>query len=65
MMKIRQYIKFCIVGGIGIIPNYFTYKILSSLGLWDEFSWFIGVLMGATSNYILNVLWVFNEDSPE
>jgi putative flippase GtrA len=59
-LNLNRYIKFIIVGAFGIIPNYIIYFILRAI-IPNDVAWFIGICAGATSNYILNEVWTFNE----
>jgi putative flippase GtrA len=59
MLNRKRYVKFLIVGAIGTIPNFIVFRMLKNINL--NLAWLIGVLAGATFNYILNSKWVFND----
>jgi putative flippase GtrA len=75
-LNIKQYIQFLIVGGLGVFINYFIYMPFRdriffdvTLNLWSspfllhiDLLWFAGIGVSATSNYILNAWWTFNND---
>lgn len=59
-----RWIKFCLVGAIGTIPNYigympFRHVEFNILLFKFNLGWGIGILCGMTSNYILNEVWTF------
>lgn len=55
----NRYLKFLIVGAIGVIPNWIVFNMLKGLNL--NVAWLLGIVAGATSNYVLNEVWVFGE----
>lgn len=57
-MNLKQFIKFCIVGAVGTIPNYIVYWSLRNI-IHNDIAWLFGIGAGALSNYILNSKWVF------
>lgn len=62
--KVR-YVKFLVVGVIGTIPNYIIYMFLRHIEFKMSFivlniGWISGIMVGATSNYILNEVWTFD-----
>ncbi len=65
-MNRKRYIKFLIVGAIGVIPNYIIYYLLRNFDffigkiIYVNIGWVLGIIAGATSNYILNEVWTFD-----
>lgn len=56
----RRYIKSLIVGGIGVIPNYIIYMMMRDIWIYYvNLGWFLGIVAGATFNYIFNEVWTF------
>lgn len=52
------------VGASGVGMNYLIYKVFS-LFIWNDLAWLTGVLLSATSNYVLNEMFTFNIDDKE
>ena len=60
---ITKYIKFCIVGGIGVVINMGILWVLTEqFHLWYMLSNLIGIGVAMTSNFTLNFLWTFKRD---
>ena len=59
----KRWIKFCIVGAIGTIPNYIMFNIFKGMEVTILFpiniGWMFGIFAGMTSNYILNEVWTW------
>jgi putative flippase GtrA len=59
----KRWIKFCIVGIIGTIPNYIVFNFLQGMEISViipiNIGWACGILAGMTSNYILNEVWTW------
>jgi putative flippase GtrA len=59
----KRWVKFCIVGAVGTIPNYIVYSIFQgvriNMVLPVNIGWVLGILAGMTSNYILNEFWTW------
>jgi putative flippase GtrA len=59
----KRWIKFCIVGAIGMIPNYILFTIFKETEITIFFQinigWIFGIFAGMTSNYILNEVWTW------
>jgi len=68
--KLYKFIKFCIVGSLGTIPNYIVFNIIKNIDfnvtmlLIDKYdvSWACGIISGMIFNFILNDRWVFSDD---
>jgi len=70
---IRQWIKFAIVGFVGVIVNGIVFAIFSQFNwgqtvLFDipvldtiNLAWGIGILVAMVNNFILNKVWVFKK----
>lgn len=57
---IAQFIKFCVVGGIGVVVNLgITYCFTEFFGIWYMASNFIGICFAVVSNFIGNKWWTF------
>ena len=56
----RQFIKFCIVGGISALINFiFLYLLTEVAGWWYVYSAAVGFLLSAIFNFTSNKLWTF------
>jgi putative flippase GtrA len=53
-----RYIKSITVGALGVLVNYLFYSCLRNI-IYNDVAWFIGILISATSNYILAENWTF------
>jgi putative flippase GtrA len=57
-----QFIRFCLVGGAGLLINLaVTYIGVEMLGLWYLSAFIIGLLVSWTCSFILNALLTFPE----
>ena len=57
---IKQFIKFCIVGGTAAVINFsIYYSFTERLGMWYIFSAVWAFLISAVFNFIFNKLWTF------
>lgn len=63
---LRQFIRFCFVGGVGLAINLFiTHVGVVIFGVWYFWAYLFGVLTGWTSTFILNALFTFPEHRHE
>ena len=67
-LNLNRFIKSCMVGIIGVIPNYilftlFRYVEFKLLFIIINVGWCLGILGGMTSNYILNELYTWGNQS--
>jgi putative flippase GtrA len=63
---IEQLIRFCIVGGSGVVVDFsVTYLFKEVVRLNKYIANSLGFITAATSNYILNRLWTFRSDDPQ
>ena len=58
---LKRFLKFGLVGGIGTIINIATFTFLNFTGINYIISSIISFIIAATSNYILNQIWVFSD----
>lgn len=56
---IKQFIKYCAVGGSGVLVNGAFYFGLLSIGLHHSIAWFAGVGTSVVSNFLLNRYYTF------
>ncbi|MDB5244606.1 MAG: hypothetical protein JWN18_476 [Parcubacteria group bacterium] len=57
-----QFIRFCTVGGVGLLVNLLvTYVGVAVFNIWYFWSYCIGVLAGWTASFVLNGLFTFPE----
>jgi len=57
-----RFIKFCIVGGTGVIINLGTLYILSDIfHINQDVAWFISILVSVFNNYKLNSIFTYND----
>lgn len=60
--KAEQFLKFCVVGGLGTIVNLaILYGLVEFVKLWYVFGAAIAFVIAATHNYILNKIWTFKD----
>jgi len=58
--SIRQFVKFCIVGGIAAVINFsFLYALTEWSGWWYIYSAIFGFLISAIFNFNANKFWTF------
>lgn len=58
-----QFVKFSIVGGIGVLINLgLTYALTQFFGLWYLYSNMIGIACAVVSNFAGNKFWTFQEE---
>ncbi|MDD3107717.1 MAG: GtrA family protein [Alistipes sp.] len=63
---ILQFIKFCVVGGSGLVVDFATtYLCKEKLRLNKYLSNSIGFIVAASTNYLLNRIWTFHSKDPE
>lgn len=59
----KRWIKFCIVGAIGTLPNYVVFTIFQGMNvnilIPINVGWIFGIFAGMTTNYILNEVWTW------
>jgi len=61
-LKAKQFLKFCIVGGLGTIVNLAVlYSLVEFVKLWYIFAAVIAFVIAATHNYVLNKIWTFED----
>ena len=62
---IQQFIKFCVVGGSGMVVDFgITYLLKELVKVNKYIANSAGFLCAATSNYILNRIWTFGSTDP-
>ncbi|GAT63268.1 putative flippase GtrA [Paludibacter jiangxiensis] len=62
---LAQFVKFCVVGASGTVIDFgLTYLFKEKVHLNKYISNSIGFLSAATSNYILNRIWSFENHNP-
>lgn len=62
---IEQFVKFCVVGGSGAIIDFgLTYLFKEKVKVNKYVANSIGFVSAATSNYILNRIWSFQNHNP-
>ncbi len=60
-----QLIKFCVVGGSGVVVDFGVTYALKEWARWNKYlANSCGFAVAATSNYILNRLWTFESTDP-
>ena len=63
---IKQLIKFCVVGGSGIVVDFsVTYLFKEIVRINKYVANSLGFITAATSNYFLNRLWTFESEDPQ
>lgn len=63
---IQQFIKFCVVGGSGLVVDFsITYALKEWLKLNKYIANSVGFICAATSNYVLNRIWTFQSNDPQ
>lgn len=61
-----QFIKFCIVGGTGMVVDFgITFLFKEKLRLNKYIANSLGFIMAASTNYILNRIWTFQSHDPQ
>lgn len=66
MLSKKRYLKFLLVGALGIVVNYAFYAPFREILTFDiwmlhfDAAWFAGIGISATTNYVLNELWTFD-----
>lgn len=61
-----QFIKFCVVGGVGMIVDFgITFLCKEKLRLNKYIANSLGFITAASSNYLLNRVWTFRSHDPE
>jgi len=62
---LAQFVKFCVVGASGTIIDFgLTYLLKEKAHLNKYFSNSFGFLSAASSNYVLNRIWAFENHNP-
>jgi putative flippase GtrA len=62
---IEQFIKFCVVGGSGVLVDFSVTWALKEWARWNKYvANSCGFAVAATSNWILNRLWTFQSADP-
>ncbi|MDR2885369.1 MAG: GtrA family protein [Rikenellaceae bacterium] len=62
---IAQFIKFCVVGGSGVLVDFSVTYALKEWARWNKYvANSCGFAVAATTNYILNRLWTFHSTDP-
>ncbi len=62
---IAQLIKFCVVGGSGVIVDFGITWLLKELAHFNKYiANSFGFICAATSNYLLNRIWTFESHDP-
>ncbi|MDE7304520.1 MAG: GtrA family protein [Alistipes sp.] len=63
---IQQFIKFCVVGGTGVFVDFgATYLCKEWLRMNKYVANSLGFLCAATTNYVLNRVWTFQNNDPD
>lgn len=63
---IEQFVKFCVVGGSGVFVDFgVTYLGKELLRLNKYVANSLGFLCASSSNYLLNRVWTFHDESPD
>lgn len=63
---IEQFLKFCVVGGSGVFVDFgITYLFKEVVKLNKYISNSLGFLCAASTNYILNRVWTFENTDPD
>lgn len=57
----KRFLKFGMVGGLGTIINLVVFALLSFAGVDSLISATVSFIIAASSNYILNSVWVFKD----
>ena len=55
----NSFVRFCVVGGIGVVVNYAAMSAGMAVGLPWRAAWACGVAAAITSNYVGNRYWAF------
>ncbi len=57
-----RFLKFCIVGGSGVVVNYGVYLPLTrGLGVVEEWSQAASIAVSILTNFLLNEIWTFRD----
>lgn len=65
-VMIAQFIKFCVVGGSGVVVDFaITYLLKEKLRLNKYIANSTGFVCAASTNYLLNRLWTFQSHDPQ
>lgn len=63
---IAQFIKFCVVGGSGVVVDFaITYLLKEKLRLNKYIANSTGFVCAASTNYLLNRIWTFQSHDPQ
>ena len=63
---IEQFIKFCVVGGTGVVVDFgITFLFKEKLKLNKYIANSLGFMAAASTNYLLNRWWTFRSHDPE
>lgn len=63
---IEQFIKFCLVGGSGVLVDFGVTYLLKEKARFNKYvANSIGFVCAASSNYVLNRIWTFNSSDPD
>jgi dolichol-phosphate mannosyltransferase len=61
---IRQFLKYCIVGGSGVVINLgATYLLTERMGMWYILSNCVGISIAMVTNFLLNKYWTFKPEA--
>lgn len=61
-LNLNRFIKFCIIGALGTIPNFVVFSLLKHIDIWIiNIGWIFGIIAGMISNYILNEWWTWKD----
>ena len=60
-----QFIKFCVVGGTGVVDFGITFLFKEKLKLNKYIANSLGFMAAASTNYLLNRWWTFRSHDPE
>lgn len=61
-----KFIKFCFVGASGVVVDFSVTYLLKDRAGWNKYvANSLGFLCAASSNWILNRLWTFQDTNPE
>jgi len=64
-----QFIKFCVVGGLGLVTDqtifFFVSRLVDSTSVFVNFIWLIGYSVAVLQNYLINHYWTFRDETRE
>jgi len=64
-----QFIKFCVVGGLGLVTDQTVFFLLSTIvdpaSVLVNFVWVVGYLLAVVQNYLINHYWTFKAQTSE